>query len=53
MYDPNNNTITSEYIFSRTGKTYIKPLNTLFYYAGANNGGYTLHVTYGNTKAAL
>ncbi|CDW71153.1 UNKNOWN [Stylonychia lemnae] len=52
-YDPNNGTLTSEYIFSRTGKTYIKPLNSLFYYAAAKDGAYTLHVTYGNMKNSM
>lgn len=52
-YDPNNGTITSNYIFSRTGKSYIKPLNSNFYFVGANNGSFTVHITYGNTKNAF
>ena len=52
-YDPNNGDLTSDYIFSRTGKTYIKPLNSIFYYVAAKDTGYTIHVTFGNMKNAL
>jgi len=52
-YDPNNGTLTSEYIFSRSGRTYIKPLNSLFYYVAAKDTGYTMHVTFGNMKNAF
>ena len=52
-YDPNIGNITGNYIFSKTGKTYIKALNTNYYFVGANQSAFQLYVTYGNTKNAV
>ena len=39
-YEPTNNTLLSPYIYSYTGKTNIKPLNTSHYFVGANGGSF-------------
>lgn len=39
----------SEYIFSWSGRSYFKALETFYFYFAADGGDYTFYVNYGNT----
>lgn len=51
-YDQVNGNMSS-YVFSKTGKTYLKPLTTRFFYVASNSTEVILNITYGNTKWAM
>ncbi|TNV75719.1 hypothetical protein FGO68_gene11109 [Halteria grandinella] len=51
-FDQNTGLTTPDFVYSKTGKSYLKPLNTRFLYVYSNNSDVTLSVMYGNTKQA-
>ena len=51
-FDENSVSIAPDYVYSKTGKSYLKPLNTRFLYVATNNSDVTVQVMYGNTTYA-
>ena len=53
-FDQNSGDMKTDFVYSKTGKSYLKPLNTRFLYIYAvNNTKQTVRVMYGNTKYSL
>ena len=53
-FDQNSGDMKTDFVYSKTGKSYLKPLNTRFLYIYAvNNTKQTVRVMYGNTKYSV
>jgi hypothetical protein len=49
-FDQNTGIISPDYVYSKTGKSYLKPLNTRFLFVQTSDSPVTVTVMYGNTK---
>ena len=53
-FDQNRGDLKTDFVYSKTGKSYLKPLNTRFIYIYAvNDTKQTVRVMYGNTNYSI
>ena len=52
-FDQNTGNFKTEFVYSKAGKSYLKPLNTRFIWVYAIGNSTTVSVLYGNYKGAL
>ena len=52
-FDQNTGNFKTEFVYSKAGKSYLKPLNTRFIWVYATGNSTTISVLYGNYKGAI
>ena len=49
-YDQNSMAISPDFVYSTTGRSFLHPLNTRFFYAYSNGSDVQIEVIYGNAN---